>query len=64
MSMFSFLASVFLSNVLATTGDNLIMRGELDGRWYVKAAGMLLYAASVSIILVLALELWRRRYVG
>lgn len=42
---------------LAMLGDNLMLRGELRGRWYAWAAGHVLYAMAFSMLLTLAVVL-------
>lgn len=53
MSTKQLFAWVLISVMLAFAGDNLIMRGELQGKWYFSAVGRILYAFALSMLMAI-----------
>lgn len=61
MSLWEFEAWTLVAAALAFTGDNLMLRGELRGRWYAWAVGHVLYAMAFSMLFVAAIVLEETR---
>lgn len=61
MSLWEFEAWTLVAAALAFTGDNIMLRGELRGRWYAWAVGHVLYAMAFSMLLTLAVVLREMR---
>ncbi len=61
MIMIRALFWMWCSAALAFAGDNLMMRGELRGWWYVRAVGKILFAFALSMLLVAAIMLEEMR---
>lgn len=58
MSMWEAELWTILMTALVMLGDNLMMRGELRGRWYLWAAGHVMYALAFSMLLTLSIVLY------
>lgn len=61
MTLYRFLCWLVAAAALAFLGDDLMLRGELGKRWQLAAAGRVLYAYSLSMLLVLAVALCEMR---
>lgn len=61
MSLWEFEAWTLVAAALAFAGDNLMLHGELRGRWYAWAVGHVLYAMAFSMLLTLAVVLREMR---
>lgn len=61
MSEITFFTWLILSAAAAFIGDELTVHGELSERWFYWAAGRVLFAFAVSMLLVLTVALFAAR---